>query len=61
MSDPLEPDINKTLSEKGLPLSDVGNERNWTFKMMRDFSFVDMVGQGIRDKVVFEVLDVVFR
>lgn len=43
------------------PLSDVWDEGDGTFKVVRDFAFVDMVGQGIRDEIVLEVFDVVFR
>lgn len=41
------------------PLSDMRDKGDGTVKVIRDFSLVDMIGQGVRNQVVFQVLDVV--
>ena len=41
-------------------MSDVRDERNGTVQVVRNLAFVDVICEGIRDKIVLEIIHVVF-
>ena len=42
-------------------MSDMGDKGDGRFQVVRYFAFVDVVGEGIGDEIVFEVFHVIFR